>query len=354
MSLKTSRLKASRVISWLLVNRQETTTALSALAREPLPSAERRLLQRLVAALELDGEGHGDPQDMAKLANRLSSREFTWLAQNSVEDKANGEPSVPTSRLVLSIAQAINKPSRLGLHFKLVYPLVLIALTWVVLVWLCFTAVPPFEAIFHDFGISSPLPTRLLVSFSQFLRSGAWLGIPLVVIFGLVGFLLVRNHVNLARIATGLGLRQRGNASDLLAMSRFASELAKAAAANLPLADALRWAASNCKHSRYEQAAVVLAAEVQRGATSLKQVTSATVFPANLFEALPADNDPAGHVNIPLLLTLADIYAERAAGRVESGATYLSVFAVIAATGSIAFAALALFLPLITLITALA
>src|SRR5690606_9666137 len=116
------------------------------------------------------------------------------------------------------------------------------------------------------------------------------------------------------------GLRQRGGTSELLAMSRFCRSLAEAIAANSPVAEAIRWAGSNCGHVYYERASALLADEAQQGNSSLGLIPSARLFPANLLQALTAGRDSAQRINVPLLLTLAHIYEERAAERGESGA----------------------------------
>ena len=136
-------------------------------------------------------------------------------------------------------------------------------------------------------------------------------------------------------------------------MSRFCRGLTEASAAGAPVADALRWAGARCGHTRFATAAERLADRAAQGDPLLGASAAAQLFPANLVQALFEDREAGQTINCHLLQTLAEIYEERAAERSESGATLVGIFAVAGVIGSVGFAALSLFLPLIQLITGL-
>ncbi len=344
-------------ITWLVENREAAASALTALASEPVPHSERQRLRRLLDVLGPAARADADPHEVASLASRLSSRDFSWLSASPVPDAArvdvDSERSrATTSKILLSVTEAMRQPRYRILNFGLVYPLILLGFTWIVLIGLSLIVVPPFRAIFDEFGLTLPLPTRLLVGLSEILASGGWLWISLIVAAAIAAWLLFRIRDRLANLSFGYGLRQRGGTSELLAMSRFCRGLAEAIAANAPVAEAIRWAGSSCGHVYFERASSQLADEAQ-GDWSAGLIPSARLFPANLLQALAVGRDSSQGINIPLLLTLADIYEERAAERGESGATLLGIFAVVGVLCSVGFAALSLFMPLIQLVTGL-
>ena len=342
----------------MIENREIAAGALAALVQEPISHTERQRLRQLLEALQADTQP-GSQSQTTGLANHLASPDFAWLPlQAEPQMQREGAPervATSASGFLMAVADAILpiRPHPHGFAFGLIYPLILLAFAWIVLAGLSIMVVPTFSTLFTSFGLDLPLPTRLLIGLSHLLTGGGRLWVCLFLIVAVAVWLAMRQRVRREDLSFAARLRQRGNASELLAMSRFCRGLTEASAAGAPVPDALRWAGSRCGHTRFATAAEWLADRAAQGDPLIGASAAAQLFPANLLQALFEDREAGQTLNCQLLQTLAEIYEERAAERSESGATLLGIFAVAGVIGSVGFAALSLFMPLIQLITGL-
>jgi type II secretory pathway component PulF len=342
--------------SWLVANHQAAAHAIQAFAHEPIASAERWRLQQLLAILQADRASDTKAAPRT-LVDRLSSREFAWLPMHMEPQPLTADEfesaRTSASDFLLFMARAVPKQRSSRLNWAMIYPLILLAFAWIVLAGLSIIVVPTFRALFDSFGLVLPLSTRILMSLSDFLVSGRWLWILLVLLVAFAVWRLVRHWMPQASTSFVSRLCGRGNSSELLAMSRFCRRLAEATAANVPYVEAVRWAGSQCGHTRYAMVAERLADDASHSKQISTLPAGMRLFPTNLVEALTIDRESEQGINRPLLLTLAEIYEERAAERGESGTTLLGIFAVIGVLCSVGFAVLALFMPLFQMIVGL-
>src|SRR5690606_2757509 len=122
-------------LTWLVENREAAARAPTALASDPVSHSDRLRLRRLLDVLEPGTGTDAGPREVASLASRLSSRDFSWLSASPVPNAApvdvdNEKLRVTTSGILMSIAEAMRQPRYRIANFGLIYPLILLAFAW--------------------------------------------------------------------------------------------------------------------------------------------------------------------------------------------------------------------------------
>ncbi len=332
VNLSTDRLAS------LVADRDVMAEALSALAQEPLTRGERWRLERLIGRIDsLSADASGRASVAPAITGNVT---------------AQGDDSPRPSQSLLTISRSLAESPRGRMPAGLVYPSVVIGLTLLVAIGLGIGVVPMFETMFDEFGLTLPVPTAAVVGLSRWLRLALRFWIVMVGVFLVLGGILYFGVRPLQRCCNRWGFWRRGGTPKLLAMSRFARDLADRTETGERVEDAIRRAGSACGDE-------FIASSATRLATGWGAVPSTAIrpvddrFPANLIEALDGDRADTGRPNVALLRTLADLYAERAAVRSETGTTLLGMIALMVVGLFVGGTVLSLFMPLINLMTGL-
>jgi general secretion pathway protein F len=164
---------------------------------------------------------------------------FSSLYVNMVR---SGEQSGTLGLLLLRLAEMLEYQSRLRSRVlaAVTYPIVLLATSLSILLFLILFVMPQIAQVFTDVGQALPLPTRILLGGSQWLRDYWWL-----LAGALIGGLLWGRHVlstpegRLRRDRWLLKLPVFGRIASMVALSRFALTLSTLLAAGIPLLRAL-------------------------------------------------------------------------------------------------------------------
>lgn len=196
------------------------------------------------------------------------------------------------------------------------YPLIIVGVAILVVAILSAMVVPMFASMFEDFGIELPLPTRAVIALAQFM-STIW-G-PLIVAAGCV--------------AIGRWLMITRSPRGARAAEAFTRALASLAAAEVPRGDALDLAAA--------------AAQV-RPTLATKPARRGPLTAAAL-EALSYEPQAAG----VLLSAIADCHKDRARGGLSVTQWLIGPVAIGLVGIFVGFIVIALFMPLISLVSAL-
>jgi type IV pilus assembly protein PilC len=118
-----------------------------------------------------------------------------------------------------------------------------------------------------------------------------------------------------------------------------------------PLADALRIAGKASRSFFYESAAIELSQQIDQ-ASAVPPNLSSRVLPPTLLYALQAAS--GGVPSLPMLQSLAQSYSERAQSRLDLVTTMMPIVAVVTVGLGVGFVIIALFMPLVSMITSLA
>lgn len=250
---------------------------------------------------------------------------------------------------------------RLRLGSRWSYPLLLAAIgLTLVCGWGAFV-LPIFREMFDEFGLRLPAPTRLVFWVSDQLTTYALRTLLVVA----VGCAMVISFVRWwrARALTNriFGRLVAGTTENLRAMSRLTGTLAELLGLQLPLASALRFAGQASGHRYFADAATRAAnsANVNTAENTTANSAEAGVpvdptgrLPQSVVYALTAGH--AGQPSVAVLRELAMIYRQIAQSRQDRSLGSLPVIGVVLVGLFVGFVVIALFMPLVSMVTSLA
>ncbi|MFO1065230.1 MAG: hypothetical protein U0892_15300 [Pirellulales bacterium] len=320
-------------------DRGRIIACLEALAEELKSTAEGRIVQELVLRLKRDEE----PKDWLR-----SEKLLPWLSlvvRGSTELTSDGS-------LLQSLREAQREAERAREHRRAwIYPLTIMAMCGLLLIYLFVFVVPTFSEIVRDFHLRIPTETWLALTASRYLREQ-----PILTLAAMVGLLSITTffvrwwtaHALTTRLA---GMWIAGNTPSVLAMARFSNTLADMLSLGAPKTEALKLSGIACRHAHFRSAAFALADELDGQGRMPNTSLYAHNFPANVIYALSLDRTEGK--GIGLLKSLANMYYDEARSRPmlsREASGGLGVFFV----GIVVFiTTLALLSPFVQLITSL-
>ncbi len=327
-----------------LQQKEALVPRLEAFADELPPSRWRQQLVSLTAAIK-----RGVPSE------QLVARYPEWAPL-----LASGVSSAPGHDAVgdLMIRLTDHHDSRMRLWKAVTYPLALLAMAFAVLVAIGWTVMPMFEEIFSDFGLRLPAPTQLLVWFSQQLNDHAlrfWLVIAFCV--GVVAFLA---WLWIEGIFTRSARPLAGQRA--VELAAFTGRLAAELEAGVSLDRALRILGRGHASYRGRLANTLLhnlltQTEPEPGllppnvayAMGFNGVAAGTQHLEDSAHAVATTRSP----NAAMLRQLSQLYCHHQWDRDERWYAVLSAFAVILVGMMVGYIVIALFMPLVSLVSGL-
>ncbi len=333
------QLALRRQLSRILETGKPLAPALLAYARELPPGRQRRRLQRIANQLT---QGH-DPSD------ELGSGQIdeAWIPLLSAA-ASSGDPSQVLGGIIDESQQAGNL--RRQFAAALAYPLLLLALTLVLLSMFAWWIAPTFQEIFVDFGVTLPSATRLVFGTSETIRKSHGLVI-LIPALALAGIMLFFGYVPRSRFRDGIIRRipVLGNVVRLSDRARFTRYLADLMEAEVPVADALRISGRNMGDAALRLEASQLAAEWDLGAMILpNSVSFRRRVPRAVIHALQLNAKPSAAAEI--LRELSWMYDQQTGNRLAWISSVAGPFGIVFMGTVVGFYFVALFLPLASLI----
>lgn len=315
--------------------------ALKALAAEAIPAQERRRVLRAAERWE------------------TRANDSAW----ALTDAAG--PGVGDT--LREVARSISRRSERALPWMLLYRLFLGGLGFLVVALFSLFVSPIFENIFRDFGMRLPWLTEWMLGLGRWMRyllSFDWL-LVLIAPVAIALILFVTRHAR--RLLNGAGIRLRGSAANLRAMANLARGTAERIDTGAPLTDALRESAANCGDPYFQLLAEDLAGNlVAESVPGNSNVTGYRIgstrvakrFPANFLLAICGEGAEPEETtrrwpSSELLMTLAELYEERASERTETVGVIWGMGEVLIIGLFVACIAAALFMPLVSMINGL-
>ena len=262
------------------------------------------------------------------------------------------------SRQLSLLASAISRTVdiRWTRSHALTYVGVLLVAALATFVFLCAAVIPVFDSMFKDFQLTLPFATQVV------LRIGAVIGphgrtIFLTAISSWImiwlGNRMLRRLSQDRFIASFTQRFSRGSSTRIISMSRWLIALSSLLRVGAPLREAMIIAGRACQNEILVQHAVRLASELK--SMPIERCPSSKVFPPIAVDSLRENGLTRGdrQSTADLLHELGILYCERARHRHELMLKFLQPLFILLIGGGVAFVILALFLPLVSLVTAL-
>lgn len=192
-----------------------------------------------------------------------------------------------------------------SIYSAMIYPMILLITGGISIIVLLTYVLPKFTSIFSDIGATLPLTTRLLISFSTFIKDYWW--IIFLITFLLIFF--INRYVKLPngkRQWDAMKLRLFGDVVRNLETARFCRTLGTLLKSGVPLIQALQNAKDITTNSVMSDAIEKIARDVKEGKGLSGPLTSTGVFPKLALSMIKVGEE-SGNLE-EMLLRIANTY----------------------------------------------
>jgi type IV pilus assembly protein PilC len=265
---------------------------------------ENKTFKRVLIQIRQDVESGSNLAD----SMRKHPKVFNDLYTNMV---AAGEAGGILDTILQRLATYIEKAVKLNSQVKsaMIYPVAVISIAVIVVAVILWKVIPVFASLFESLGAELPLPTRVVISLSNFIADFWWLiGILMVATW----FSLKKYHQTYKgkRVLDGVLLKVPvlGILLRKIAVARFCRTLATLTASGVPILDGLQITARTAGNSVVEDAIMATRKSVEEGKTISEPLGDTEVFPPMVVQMI-AVGEQTGALDT-MLSKIADFYED--------------------------------------------
>jgi type IV pilus assembly protein PilC len=274
--------------------------ALDILAKQ----TENKVLSDVTRAVVFDVEsGHTVADALAKHPNA-----FSELYVNMV---AAGEAGGILDTILMRLATFMEKNDALVRKVKgaMIYPGVIMSVAAIAIIVLLMFVIPVFEEMFASVGMALPMPTRVVIALSKFLKS-YWYVVGAAVLAG--GFALKRYYgTHSGKLVIDRLLLRMPVLGDVLrksAVSRFTRTLGTLISSGVSILDGLEITAKTAGNRVIQDAIMASRASIAGGDTIAAPLQKSNVFPPMVIIMIAVGEQTGGLDE--MLSKIADFYDE--------------------------------------------
>ncbi|HEY3660903.1 MAG TPA: type II secretion system F family protein [Candidatus Udaeobacter sp.] len=236
----------------------------------------------------------------------------------------------------------------------MVYPIIVMTMAIGILCFLLVFIVPRFEVIFHDLLGDKPLPpvTQFVIGFSGFMKNHG-----LVLVGAVVAIVIIYNFIGRTRggrlAIDNFKLRMPlfGNLNRKTAISRFARTLGTLVTSGVPILQALNITRETAGNAAIARAIARVHDSVKEGESIVQPLEASKQFPPMVVSMIDVGEETG---KLPeMLLKMADVYDDEVDNAVAALTSMLEPIMIVLLAVSVGTIVLALFTPLISIITGL-
>ncbi|MDQ1477131.1 MAG: type pilus assembly protein PilC [Actinomycetota bacterium] len=171
--------------------------------------------------------------------------------------------------------------ARKELKSALTYPTIVLFLAITAMIIMAVFVLPKFRSLYTSLHAKLPLPTRMLLGFTNLMTNYWWLILIVVFIIGLVGAAVFGgNHGKHRRDATLMRLPAIGKLVQLIAVERFCRVLGTLVQTGVPLPDAVRVSADSTNNYVFQTKLAEVRDAMMRGEGLARPIQATGLFPA--------------------------------------------------------------------------
>ncbi|MFW6154096.1 MAG: type II secretion system F family protein [Planctomycetota bacterium] len=233
----------------------------------------------------------------------------------------------------------------------MIYPVAVISFAVLIVTGIMYFVIPRFELIFQDFGTELPGPTLALLAISRWVTAGGWI----VIIASPIVFVLVAKLIRQSQSGRYLmdslkmNIPVMGQIVSKSSISRFSRTLGTLLAAGVPILEALNITRDTCGNEVYAKAMGQVHDAIREGESFAGPLRQARVVDAMVVNMIDVGEE-TGDLD-KMLMKIADNYDDEVATLVDALVSLLEPVMVIVLGVIVGFIVIALFLPLVKLIT---
>jgi len=294
-----------------------------------------------------------DVEGGAALADSMKRhpKTFDALYANMI---AAGEAGGILDTILKRLAVYIEKNVKLKSEVKsaMIYPVAVIVIAALVVGAILWKVIPTFASLFEGLGADLPLPTRVVISASNFVVAWGWL---IVIALGVGGYLIKRYYGtdNGRMVIDALMLRTPvlGNIIRKVSVARFCRTLSTLLSSGVPILDGLDITARTSGNAVVEQAIQTTRTGIERGETVSGPLRETGVFPSMVVQMINV-GETTGALDT-MLSKIADFYEDEVDAAVAGMLTLLEPIMIAFLGVVVGGIVIAMYMPIFDLISKL-
>lgn len=301
---------------------------------------ENKTFKKILLGVKSDVEGGFTFAD----ALRKHPNQFDRLFCNMI---AAGEMGGMLDDVLKRLADYMEKAQRLKRKVKgaLTYPIIVLAISALVLGVILIFVIPVFEQMFADFGSNLPLPTQMVVSLSDFVQSYFLVMIGAAVV---AVFLLKKYHKTEKgrRVVDRLILKLPvfGPLLKKVAVAKLTRTLGTLLDSGVPILETLNVAAGTAGNKVVEEAIYSVRSSVSEGRTIAQPLGESGIFPTMVVQMISV-GETTGALD-QMLNKIADFYDEEVETAVDALTSMIEPFMIVFLGGTVGSIIVAMYLPI--------
>ncbi len=265
-----------------------------------------------------------------------------------------GEAGGALQAILQRLADFMEKSQSLKrrINSAMVYPIVVLLVACVIVGFILYFIIPKFEVIFKDFGVPLPRMTTFLIDASHFLIKYFYIVFLTPLFVWIFIKLLYRNRTGAYvcdRIA--LMIPVMGTILEKSTVARTMRTLGTLVQSGVPILESLNIVKETAGNAVFERAFQRIYESIREGETIAQPLREARIVDDIVVNMIDVGEE-TGELDT-MLNKIADNYDEEVENAVESLVSLLEPLMIVVLGGIIGYIVIALFLPLITLITKL-
>jgi type IV pilus assembly protein PilC len=280
---------------------------------------------------------------------RKHPRTFDDLFTNMVEvGETGGILDIVLQRLSVYIEKAAALKRKV--KGALVYPASILSVAFLVIVFMLTFVIPAFAAMFKDLGSDLPLPTRIVIWLSDFVRSYILL-IAAALVGCVFAFRAYYRTENGKSIIDALLLKVPifGTIVRKVAVARLTRTLGTLVQSGVPILEGLRITATTSGNKVVEKAVLQCRVSVTEGKTLAEPLKASGVFPPMVTQMISV-GEQTGALD-SMLSKIADFYDDEVDTAVNTLTSLLEPIMIVLLGGIVGGLVVAMYLPIFKLVT---
>lgn len=307
---------------------------------------ENKTLAKVLSAVKTDVESGSTYADSLRKHPSI----FSELYVNMV---AAGESAGILDAILNRLAAYIEKAMKLKKKVTgaMIYPAVVTSIALLVIAVIMIFVVPTFSKMFLAFGGTLPLPTRIVISASNFVA-----GIGGLIILGMItgAIVFIKQAIRTEKgkkiiDALLLKLPIFGSILNKVAVAKFTRTLGTLISSGVPILEGLEITAKTAGNKTIEQAVMDVRKAVAEGKTLVEPLSRAKVFPPMVTHMI-AVGEATGALDA-MLGKIADFYDDEVDAAVSNLTAMMEPMLMVFLGSSVGFIVVAMYLPIFKLIT---
>ncbi len=292
-----------------------------------------------------------DVEGGSTLADSMAKHKgvFTTLYVNMVKA---GEEGGALDTILNRLAGYLEKTEALVRKIKgaLVYPIVIVVVSVIAMAVLLIFVIPVFAQMFQSFGGDLPLPTKVVMGLSDFLRANIFI-ILIVVTALIVAFNFYKKTPQGKVVVDRISLKIPvfGDLIQKQTIARFTRTLATLLSSGVNIISALETTAKTSGNAVVEMAIMKARSAIQEGEQISVPLSKEKVFPPMVVQMIRIGEETGGLES--MLIKVADFYDEEVDAAVETLMSALEPIVIVFLGVGIGGIVMAMYLPMFKIIS---